>query len=301
MVDRPAVPVDPSNAEQLRAWDGEQGEYWVSHAQRFDEGVAGYHRRFLNAAAIKPDDHVLDIGCGTGQTTRDAARRASAGSVLGVDLSARMIEVARQVADREMLRNASFVQADAQVHPFADQDFDVAISRSGAMFFGDPLVAFTNIARALRAGGRLILLAWQPLARNEWIGAVATALAAGRDLPFPSTDAPGPFSMSDPAQVRKLLTGAGFTDPHFDSLTEQMYFGRDTDDAYQFVVGLAGWMLQGLDDDGRTRALNALRSDIRAHHGDRGVTYGSAAWLITANRAPDPERMRAARSCDAQR
>jgi SAM-dependent methyltransferase len=227
---------------------------------------------------------VLDIGSGTGQTTLDAARSASCGSVLGVDLSARMVEVARRAAERAALTNARFVQADAQIYPFADQTFTVAISRLGAMFFGDPLAAFTNSARAVRPGGRLVLVVWQPLPRNEWIVAISTALAAGRDLPAPAPEAPGPFSMSDPARVRTLLTIAGFIDSQVEGRTEPMYFGHSTRDAYQFVSGMTGWMLQGLDDDGRARALDALRSTIEAHHTDLGVLYGSASWLITANR-----------------
>jgi ubiquinone/menaquinone biosynthesis C-methylase UbiE len=98
-----------------------------------------------------------------------------------VDLSSRMIELARQLAEREHVANVTFQQADAQVYPFPDQCFDIAISRTGAMFFGDAPAAFTNIARALRPGGRLVLLAWQSLQRNDWVSAFFAALAAGRE------------------------------------------------------------------------------------------------------------------------
>jgi ubiquinone/menaquinone biosynthesis C-methylase UbiE len=96
-----------------------------------------------------------------------------------------MIEVARREAEREAIANARFVQADVQIHPFTDHAFDVAISRHGSMFFGQPVAAFSNIARAIRPGGRLVLLTWQPLLRNEWFVAFTTALAARRDLPSP--------------------------------------------------------------------------------------------------------------------
>ena len=158
MVETHPIRVDPSNVEQLHSWNRDGGEYWASHAQRFDRGIADYHRHFLDAAAIEASEQVLDIGSGAGQTTHDAARRASSGAALGVDLSARMIEVARRAAEREAIANARFVQADAQIHPFADHAFDVAISRHGSMFFGEPVAAFSNIARAIRPGGRLVLL-----------------------------------------------------------------------------------------------------------------------------------------------
>src|SRR5664279_864835 len=206
-----AVPVDASNIEQLRAWDGDEGEYWAENAEHFDRSVAAYHERLLEAAAIREGERVLDVGCGTGQTTRDAARAASAGAAFGVDLSSRMLDHARRRAAEELVTNVTFAQADAQIHPFEPGAYDVAISRTAAMFFCDPIAAFTNIGRALRSGGRLVLVTWQPLPGNEWIREISRALAAGRNLPAPQPDV-GPFSLSDPGRVCALLTTAGYTD-----------------------------------------------------------------------------------------
>jgi SAM-dependent methyltransferase len=274
--------VDPANTEQLRAWDGSEGAYWATHAERFERALRDYDATFFEAAAIAPTDRVLDIGCGTGWTTRAAARRASAGSALGVDLSSAMLEVARGAAEREGLANVSFEHADAQIHPFDEGAFDVAISRTGAMFFGDPAAAFANIARALRPGGRLVLLVWQPFSQNEWIVEIMGALAAGRDLPVPPPGAPGPFSMGDPDRVRALLSSAGFDDVRVAGLAQRTYFGADPDDASRFVSGLVAWMLDGLDESGRTKALDALHRTMQAHHTPHGVAFRSAAWLVTA-------------------
>ena len=177
-----AMRVDPANAGQARGWDGDEGTYWAEHAQRFDRAVAAYHGTFMVACGIARGERVLDIGCGTGQTTRDAAGAARPGQALGVDLSAPMIELARRLAAGQDIGNVSFEQADAQIHPFPAGSFDVAISRTGTMFFGDPAAAFTNIGRALRPGGRLVMLAWQGPGPNEWVRELSGALAAGRDL-----------------------------------------------------------------------------------------------------------------------
>jgi SAM-dependent methyltransferase len=279
-----AVQTDPSNVEQLRAWDGDRGSHWATHAERYDQGVAGYQDRFLAAAAIGTSETVLDIGCGTGRTTRDAARRATAGSALGVDLSSRMIALARGLAERERVGNATFRQADVQVQPFPERHFDVAVSRHGSMFFGDAPAAFANIARSLRPGGRLVLLTWQPARDNEWISRFGAILAAGRELPAAAPDAPGPFSLSDPERVRRVLTAGGFTDVHLQSLTGPMYFGSDPEDACRFVAGQQAGMLRDLDAGTRARTLDALLADMAEHRTDRGVLYGSATWLIQARR-----------------
>ncbi|WP_369258908.1 class I SAM-dependent methyltransferase [Geodermatophilus amargosae] len=278
------VDVDPGNAGQLGAWDGAQGAFWAAEADRFDRAVARYDAPFLAAAGLRADDRVLDVGCGTGRTTRQAARVAVRGSALGVDLSAAMLEVARRRAADEGLTNVRFQQADAQVADFPSEGFDVAVSRTGAMFFADPVAALANVGRALVPGGRLVLLVWQALEANEWMTEILGALAAGRPLPVPPPGAPGPFSLADTSRLRQVLAAAGHRQVEVQGLAEPEWFGADADDALTFVLGFAGWLLDGLDDDARARAVADLRRRIEVHTGPGGVEFGSAAWLVTARR-----------------
>jgi SAM-dependent methyltransferase len=279
-----AVPVDTSNVEQLEAWDGDEGAYWAAHADYFDRSAAPYHERLMATAAITETDRVLDIGCGTGQTTRDAARATVRGSALGVDLSSRMLHYGRCRADAEDLRNISFEQLDAQIHAFDKESFDVAISQSAVMFFGDLVAGLRNIARALRPTGRLALSTWQPLTENEWVRAISGALAAGRTLPVPPPNARGPFALSDPDRIREVLTTAGFSDIEIVGTRAGMWFGTDATDAYEFVLGLMAWMLEGVDGSDRARALDGLRATMTAHETTDGVIFGSAAWTTRATR-----------------
>ena len=278
-----AVHTDPDNAEQLRSWDGGEGDYWAANADAYDAAIRGYHRDLLAAAGLGRDLRVLDVGCGAGQTTIDAAR--SSASAVGVDLSSAMLEVARRRADAAGVTNVDFHQADAQVHRFDTAGFDVVISRTGAMFFSDAKAAFANLARATRPGGRLSVLVWQPVDRNEWFRAFTTALAAGRDLPVPRPGSPGPFSLSDPDLTRALLQGSGWSDVAVDGLERPMYFGPDADAAHAFVLGQLGWLVADLPPDQRTRAVDALHTVMREHQTDDGVLIGSAAWLVTAERS----------------
>lgn len=276
--------VDPAHAEQLAAWDGDEGAYWAAHADRFERSLAGYDAAFMAAGGIERDSRVLDVGCGTGGSTLDAARLAVDGSALGVDLSSAMLGVARERAEREGIGNVAFLQADAQVQPFAPESFDRAIGRTSAMFFADKVAAFANIGRALRPSGRLALLVWQPVPANEWIREIGAALAAGRARPEPPPDGPQPFSLSDPARTRSLLLASGFVEVEVEALSHPMRFGEDADDTLPFLVGQLGWMLDGLDGSGRRRALDDLRAVLRAHEGPDGVTFGSACWLVRAER-----------------
>jgi SAM-dependent methyltransferase len=283
-----AVPVDPANRAQLRAWNGDEGAYWAAHPDHFERALARYHQRFFAAAAIGRAERVRDVGCGTGKTTRDAARAAAAGSALRVDLSSAMLDVARRRAADEGVANVRFQQADAQIHPFEPGAFDVAIGCTSAMFFGDRVAGLANVGNALRPGGRLVLLTWQPFPHQEWIREFSAALAAGRDLPQPASDAPGPFSLAEPDVIRSVLASAGYTDVTLEDLHEPMWFGAGSDDAYALVLGLLTWMLEGLDDDRRAGAQRALRATIDAHATPDGVVYDSAAWIIGATRPATP-------------
>src|SRR5690349_24902604 len=84
------------NVDQAEGWDGEEGDHWVAFEEHYNASVRRYTRRLLAAAQVAVDAQVLDLGCGCGESTREAARRAPAGMALGVDLSARMIARARE-------------------------------------------------------------------------------------------------------------------------------------------------------------------------------------------------------------
>ncbi len=276
--------VAPSNAAQERAWDGPEGDYWARHADLFEGVAAGYEAALLDAAGIGAGSTVLDVGCGTGSLTRAAARRAPDGTALGVDLSTAMIEVARERAARTGPANAVFARADAQVHPFPAAGFDVVVSQMGASFFGDPPTAFANLSRATVPGGRLALLTWQAPQHNEWISAIGGALL-GRPVPAPPPGVPSPFALAEPEVADGLLRGAGFAGVRVTGLREHLCFGPDPAVARDVMGGLLSWMLDGRSADERERALAALLDVMRAHLGPDGVTFGSAAWLVTADRA----------------
>jgi SAM-dependent methyltransferase len=244
------------------------------------------HNEVLRGAyGIQADDRVLDIGCGTGQTTRDAARLAVEGSAIGVDLSASMIDRARELARAERVDNVAFEQGDAQVHRFPKGGFDLAISRFGTMFFDDPVAAFTNIAVALRPAGRLVMMVWQEHERNEWSVAIGRALC-GEGSAVPAPEGLDPFSLADPDTVEAILGAAGFGQTTFTDVHEPIYFGPDTAAALDWVGGFSSTkeVLTSLSAAAAEQALERLREALAAHASERGVWFDSRAWIIGACR-----------------
>ena len=274
-----------ANAEQIALWNGPGGERRAKQPHLTDAQVRLHNERLRSIAAVTPGEHVLDIGCGTGQTTRDAARAATKGSVLGVDLSAAMLAVARQLSAEEGLANVSFEQVDAQVHGFGPDRFDIAISRFGVMFFDDMVAAFGNIGRALRPGGRLVLLTWQGREVNEWPLLFWQALTGRQEMP--DLGATGhPFTLADPVTVQEILGAAGFTDVSLTGVHQPVFYGQDVDTACDLATSLRSnaEILAGLDEAGAARARGRLREALAAHQTSEGVALDARTWIITARR-----------------
>jgi SAM-dependent methyltransferase len=252
----------------------------------YDAELQAHNEVLRLAYGIHPHDHVLDIGCGTGQTTRDAARLAVAGSAVGVDISAPMIERARQLTEQAGFQNVEFEHADAHAHPFPSGRFDVAISRFGTMFFADPVAAFSNIGRALRPSGRLLMMVWRDHDRNEWSVSIEQALAADADVPVASQGTPDPFSLADPTATTRILDTAGFVEAVFTDIHESVYYGQDVDAALEWVRGFSSVndKLQRLDSVSTKRAVERLRQTLAAHAGTDGVWFDSRAWIVAARR-----------------
>jgi len=252
----------------------------------YDAELRRYNEALRRAAGVQPSDHVLDLGCGTGQTTRQAARAAQAGSAVGVDISAPAIERARELARAAGLDNITFEHANAQDHPFPPQHFDLAISRFGTMFFDDPNAAFANIRRALRPAGRLVMMVWQAHERNEWDVAIDQSLRTADGPMVATSEGPDPFSLADPPTVKELLEAVGFTGVTFTDVHEPVYYGPNITAALDWVRGFTctNEVLTRLDPAAAERALSRLRDALAAHLSDDGVWFNARAWIVTARR-----------------
>lgn len=254
-------------------------------ADHYDAELRAHHERLRAALLVGEADRVLDIGCGTGQTTRNAARVATSGSALGVDISEEMLERARRRSAAEGVFNVTFERGDAQTHPFPPAFFDLIISRFGTMFFADPVAAFTHIARAARPGARLVMLVWQSEERNEWASAIRQALAG--DVTATPASGLDPFSMADPKAVCAILGAAGFVDVDISDVHEPVYYGPDAAAALDLVRSMkqARDLLAHLDAATAERALVRLRELLVGHETNDGVLFDSRAWLVRARRA----------------
>lgn len=276
------------NADQVEFWNGPAAERWVRHQAELDRALEPFGRAALEAARPRAGERAVDVGCGCGWTTFALAEAVGAGgSVLGVDVSTPMLDLAR--ARGETVANASFALADAAEHPF-EPPVDLVFSRFGVMFFRDPVAAFANLRRALRPGGRAAFVCWGPAAENPWFRVPMGAAGSVVPLPEPAgPEEPGPFSFDDRGRVERVLAGAGFGGIGIARSSPDFYLGPDVETAATFAVetGPVSRLLAEADDATRSRVRAAIREALAPHvdaHG-KGVRLPTSTWIVTASAA----------------
>jgi len=202
------------NEAMGRYWNEVAGPRWVGRAGLQEARNIEVAHLLRQAAAPQPGERVLDIGCGTGATAIPFAKAvAPGGQVTGIDIAEPMLAQARENIAAAGVDNVTLLRADAQVHRFPADSFDLLISRFGVMFFADPVAAFTNLYAGLRRGGRLCMAVWASMADNvHWRIPFEIAVRhLGRPAPV-DPHAPGPMAFRDPAYLRDILEKAGFAE-----------------------------------------------------------------------------------------
>lgn len=199
-----------ANKVQAEYWASPAGLKWIEHEHALDTAMTGMLDKMLDAAGIASTDRILDIGCGTGASTLEAARRAPDGHVLGVDISDPLLKRAADRAKTEGVANAFFLLADAQTHDFSARPFDLLVSRLGMSFFSDTVAALKNLSNALTDNGKMIFVSWASVAKNPWF-AIPEQAAEKRlgALAKADPDKPGPTAFQDRERVANLLASAG--------------------------------------------------------------------------------------------
>jgi ubiquinone/menaquinone biosynthesis C-methylase UbiE len=269
---------------QLDFWNGSAGARWVREQARLDRAFTPIQNEALRVAHAEPRERVLDVGCGCGASTAALAESVGvSGSVVGVDISAPMLGVARQRLEAQS--QASFLETDAARATFT-APFDLVFSRFGVMFFDDRVAAFSNLRRALAPRGRLCFVCWQSRDENPWYSRPLAAVAPflGTVPETPDTE-PGPFAFADRDGVLHMLAAAGFTDTAARSFETPIEFSSNgLDEAVTFAIAagpIARLMLEASDElVGRTRA--ALEVALSPHLTQGRVALPASVWIVTA-------------------
>jgi SAM-dependent methyltransferase len=277
---------DERNAAEAAYWNGAGGARWVSHQRMQDALLAPVLELLIERSGVSTGEVVLDIGCGAGTTSIALAKRvAPEGRVLAVDISAPLLERARQHAPAGL--PVEFELADATVYPFPAARADLLFSRFGVMFFADPARSFANLRSGLRAGARMVFACWQAPRENPWL--MLPLLAAYRHvprLPEAGPEDPGPFAFAAEPRVRGILERAGFSGITHEpiDLSLDLAEGHGLDRAVEISLGIgpASRALDNQPPELRVAAAEAIRAALEPYQDGNRVPLRGAIWIVRA-------------------
>ncbi len=275
-----------ANAEQSEAWNGPTGMKWVRYQDRLDAMLAPFAVALFSATNLTHGESVLDIGCGCGITTLEAAKLVGAkGRAHGIDLSGPMTGRARERATA-LGSTATFDVADASAHDYSADSFDHLISRFGVMFFDDPSGAFKNLHHALKPTGRMTFVCWRTMPENSWL---ATPARAALPLLPPSEPAapfaPGPFAFADKVRVNGILSEAGFRNISFTPYDTPVILGRSVEEALDqaMQIGPLSRLVAEQSDATKKRVTDVVSAELTKFLTPQGVMLQGATWIVQAN------------------
>ena len=274
-----------SNNEQIEYWNKDAGQRWAAQQARLDAMLADISTAALATANAQPGEHVLDVGCGCGDTSLKLAETVGAGGrVVGLDVSEPMLAQAKSRAEPQKLA-LSFVQGDAAEHRFDGPQFDLLFSRFGIMFFADPDKAFANMRKALKPIGRVAFVCWRDARDNEWVRVpVGAARLHLPPQPQMGPEDPGPFSFGNPGRVRRILANAGFDVITMKPFDTPMNMGATLDAAVADIqeFGPVSRLLKEATPTQREAAVAAVREAMAPYAKSLPLRLNGAVWLVTA-------------------
>jgi SAM-dependent methyltransferase len=279
----PQIAETSSNAAQIEYWNTSAGETWARFQEALDRQVEPLGLAAMDVLCPAEGEHIVDIGCGCGQSSLAlAARVRPTGSVVGVDISQPMLDVAfrrPRTADLQV----TFRKLDAQTGDLGDDLFDAAFSRFGVMFFSDPVAAFANIRASLKPDGRLAFVCWRTLNENPWMQApLQAALPLLPPLAPPDPAAPGPFAFADPSRVRSILADSGYGSVTINPFDADIG-GEDLDQTLKLAlrIGPLGRALRE-HPEFVGNVTDAVRDVLSKYLTSNGVRMPAAVWIALA-------------------
>lgn len=275
------------NREQADFWE-EVAPVWLESERHVSQVGVRFGTAAMDQLRLASGQRVLDVGCGSGATTIELARRVGPeGTAVGIDISRSMVAAAVGRAETSGVANAEFVAADIQVSAFDESTYDAAFSQFGVMFFDDPPAAFTNVHRALTKNAPLTFSCWQNLFANEWmlVPGAAYLEATGTDPSFPGPDDPGPFSMSETDRITGVLTDAGFTE--IDVAPHAEVIALPAADIGSLVrlsgqVGVAREFMAAADEATRGRVRETVEAALAERVEDGNLNLSAGAFIVRA-------------------
>ena len=275
-----------SNEEQKDYWTNSAGKLWVKDKVEKDNMLEPLGNYALSKFNIIEGMNVLDIGCGTGITTTQIAKKINnIGNVSGLDFSETMINEAIKYSEKLGIKNINFAVKDIQNEELKILEYDAAFSRFGVMFFSNPIMAFKNIYSALKKNGILTFICWQSQKENLWYNSGLEIVKKYIDVPLPKENSPGPFAYADKSYIHNILTDSGYKDIEFYSYEKdiELFKGFTLESAIREYIESTPIFKEKiliLDALDKEKIFLEIKDIWKPYFKDKYLLFPSKTWVI---------------------
>jgi SAM-dependent methyltransferase len=237
----------------------------------------------LEAADVRRGERVLDVACGTGVVARLAAPRiGDAGRVVGLDVNAAMLAVARSLPPAAGAA-IEWCEASALAMPLPDAAFDVVLCQQGLQQFPDRLAALGEMHRVLRSPGRLAACVWGRIDGSPGMAALVEALERHVSLAA-ANNRRAPFALGDADGLRSLVDHAGFHDVSVRTMTGTARFpSPDKLVEYQLAATPLS-TLGGMHDEAFAAVARDVSAALQAYVTEDGLALPMEVNLVVARK-----------------
>lgn len=195
--------------DTLNEWR-ETAKYWVKHSATIRTMFAPLTQALLERAGIHEGQSVLDVAGGAGEPSLTIAEKVGpAGAVMCTDAVSEMVEAARNEANRQGLENIQFRDCKADALPFANNSFDVVVSRLGVMFFPDVHAAMREMLRVTKPNGNLAFAVWHKSELNPFCYLITNVIDQHIEPTTSDPDGPSAFRFAETGKLANIMTEAG--------------------------------------------------------------------------------------------
>ena len=274
-------------SDTLREWR-ESAKYWETHAPTIRKMFAPVTTALIEEAGIIEGDAVLDVAGGPGEPSLTIAEKVGpAGFVMCTDAVAEMVAAAQSEASRRGLKNIKFQQCLADSLPFENNSFDVGVSRLGAMFFPDPVLALREILRVIKPEGTVSFAVWHEREANPFAYAVTDAVSRHIKMPPEDPDAPGAFRFAAPGKLARILTEAGAINIRERVLKFRIEAPISREEFWEMRSGTSGTLREKLDampDDLRLKIANEVKEAVTEFFPDERMSFPAQMLIVTGDK-----------------
>lgn len=263
-------------------------EAWYRWSPTLHQWLGDATTKMLDMAGITKGHSVLDIAAGAGEQSVTTAKRVgSSGYVLATDISANILEYAKQLAQQAGVSNLETEVMDGENLTLDDESFDAVISRVGLIYFPDQQKALKEMFRVLKPGGKIAAIVYSTPDKNKFFSVPVSIIRDRAQLPPPLPGQPGPFSLGAEGVLEQAFTKAGFQHVKSERIDSPLRLpsARECVRFEKESFGALHQMMSGLSDAEKESVWAEIENELRKFESDNGFS-GPCEMVVAVGEKP---------------